>query len=591
MARIREDVAKKKKERRLKDQTVVKCYLSSLIVQQDNKNKIIDAINNRVIAYSKRQVIASLGLNYIIKELFHDVLLEDIHTIELPDILDITFIRQLLLGTDNAHVPIHEVQRMYQRHPYLLQKIQEQQDFLGVRNVYSAASTKFSTNVWNHVWMNFKKRIYRFIDEYIVEENKHAVLYYLMNWKMTPEDITKVQSLTHEVSRLLKIQKDILGTSSIDTSWCKDKKNFNKMLRHSVFVSKVITMKHYNIIPISRTKKHYITIDTSTLYGIVKELELFQGNYTTFESLKEEHWKSFLNFKKLQGRNCTFTYTIETDGTAVCVHFERPKRDKNITSNFQKEDSNTEYWGCDPGRTNIMFLVKKNEDGTFKTLRLSRRQYYKESGITKANEESQKWQQEANIEDADLSSYSSKGFYLLGFNLFVRNYLTHWNLLWKEYTSAKWSIQRMKLYGGKKRVFSNFFNKVKSPNKKTVIGYGSASFNTTAKNEVAVPTSRAYKECCYRFKTVPVDEFRTTKIYHEDGTVLQKVKLEDTDKTVRGLLWYSSTIESKNKFVNRDLNAAINILNCLVQPKRPKMLCRSVKNTKIVQKVGKTILR
>jgi hypothetical protein len=33
----------------------------------------------------------------------------------------------------------------------------------------------------------------------------------------------------------------------------------------------------------------------------------------------------------------------------------------------------------------------------------------------------------------------------------------------------------------------------------------------------AVPTSRAFKECSYRFLTVPVDEFRTTNICTQSG--------------------------------------------------------------------------
>ena len=41
------------------------------------------------------------------------------------------------------------------------------------------------------------------------------------------------------------------------------------------------------------------------------------------------------------------------------------------------------------------------------------------------------------------------------------------------------------------------------------------------------------------------------------------------------LLPYSSTIQRENKFVNRDLNAAINILHCLVLPERPSILNRS----------------
>jgi hypothetical protein len=40
-----------------------------------------------------------------------------------------------------------------------------------------------------------------------------------------------------------------------------------------------------------------------------------------------------------------------------------------------------------------------------------------------------------------------------------------------------------------------------------------------------VPTSRAFKECSYRFLTVPVHEFRTTKMYNGDNqTILKAVQ-------------------------------------------------------------------
>lgn len=595
MARIREDVAKKKQERKLNDHRVIKSYLSSILVNHQNnkdiKDKIIEAINNRVLAYSKRQVIASIALSYLVKELFNNVSLDNIKDVQIPDILNITFVRQLLLGTNTAKLPFLEIQEFYQRHPYLLQKINEQTDYEGVRNIYSAAATKFLTNVHNHLWTNFKKRMYKFIDKYVAEDSKSAVLYYLMNWEMDKAKVQKIESLDVQLTSLIKIQKEILGNSNIDDKWCKHKSNFDKLLRYSIFVSKTVPEKQFNIIPLSKTKKHYIAIDTSALYGIFKELKLYDGNFVTFETLRDEHWKTVINFNKLQGKDCNFTYTIETDGTAVSVHFERPKKTRGTTKVIINHKT-TEYWGCDPGRTNILYLVKKNEDGSHKTLKLSRKQYYKESGIIKAIKNSNKLQNIKEVQEANLSSYSSKGCDIISFNLFVKNYLEYWTVLWKEYGSEKWSKQKMRLYGGKKRVFANFFNKMSSnTSKNIVVAYGSAKFNPTAKNEVAVPTSRAFKECSYRFKTVPIDEFRTSKIYHEDETtILQTVIREDKKKVIRGLLWYSSTIESKNKFVNRDLNAAINILNCLVKPKRAKMLSRNKENTNIIQKVGKTIL-
>ena len=96
------------------------------------------------------------------------------------------------------------------------------------------------------------------------------------------------------------------------------------------------------------------------------------------------------------------------------------------------------------------------------------------------------------------------------------------------------------------------------------------------------------EQCSYRFPTVAVDEFRTTRIYNGDHTtVLQDIKRKDTGGKVRGLLWCCSTNQTKSKYVNRDLNAALNIRDCFIS--RPNMLTRSKTKGKLEVIVGRTI--
>ena len=152
-------------------------------------------------------------------------------------------------------------------------------------------------------------------------------------------------------------------------------------------------------------------------------------------------------------------------------------------------------------------------------------------------------------------------------------------------TTKKWAAQRLRLYGGKKRCFAGFFNRISEieerTGKKTCIAFGAAKFAPGGKGEVSVPTTSAYKECKTRFLTIPVDEFRTTRIWNGDKkTVLDAVERRDKEQKVRGLLWCCSTNERKCKFVNRDLNAALNIRDCLMLDQtnqRPDILCRSSK--------------
>lgn len=130
------------------------------------------------------------------------------------------------------------------------------------------------------------------------------------------------------------------------------------------------------------------------------------------------------------------------------------------------------------------------------------------------------------------------------------------------------------------------------------LAYGSAKFAPGGKGELSVPTTRIFRECSYRFRIALIDEFRTTQADSRTGIHLQKVatltgKREDEFcgvKVVRGLLWCGSTSKS-GRFVNRDLNAAINIRRCALASGRPDCLNRKCNPTKLPpQKLGKIIL-
>ena len=170
-----------------------------------------------------------------------------------------------------------------------------------------------------------------------------------------------------------------------------------------------------------------------------------------------------------------------------------------------------------------------------------------------------------------LSKNSPKVIQLSDYLKYLDVVLESKEALWTEYLKPRWAKQRLRVFGGKQRVFANFFNRIdndgKAMGKRTVIAYGSAKFASGGKGEISVPTSKAFKECNYRFLTVPVDEFRTSRVSYEDKTTLlegvgqwRNYKL----RTVRGLLWCKSTNKYGGKLINRDLNAALNIRECLL---------------------------
>ncbi|PNH08379.1 hypothetical protein TSOC_005114 [Tetrabaena socialis] len=327
------------------------------------------------------------------------------------------------------------------------------------------------------------------------------------------------------------------------------------------------------------------------------------------------------------GTGGRFTGTIETDGVAVCIHYVRPKVSseggvagekgaiETEESRAAKKPKSTAAQGeeaeaeekvakkpnsspprptaeqlarcrivvIDPGRTNIIYAVEVTSSGV-KVYRLTRAQYYQESGVARGKQQATSWLRGVKDELAQLSTVSPKGADLPAFLLFVATHLATSEARWEEAMKPRWAQMRLRLYGGKKRVLSRFFNEIArgqggADSRPVVIAYGAAKFAPGGKGELSVPTSGVFKACQERFPTYLVDEFRTTKIHHVDDSLLQGVGERrwkgDNVKTVRGLLWCGSTNETKSKFVNRDFNGAMNIRRCFVSAERPAILDRS----------------
>jgi len=604
----RPDRAKKLKERKDLSETVVKCCLKKLL--RSNKDSILEAIKGRVESCSKRMYLGSLIMNLLLKETFDGVPDPELANHPVPVFLDHSFIRQAMVGTDGAIDPIPSLVTVLERHP----NIKTLQDSIprhdADRNIYSSASLKLLTNIKNHLVLNLLRVMKRILysddfkrqlqeAELPVKETVRAMLYDLNGWKSTDDMVKLLEGVPFNIKESLSIQKAILGSEPLNKAWYKAEENKYRILRYFVYANRFFEStkdKLFNLIPITSVRSHFVTIDTHSLHGIAKEAKLVKVSGTEFVKLGQEHWGSILDYGKVIGKNKIFTGTIETDGIAVCVHFQKPKaRPKNkeeveAWEKALKEDPNVDVVGIDPGRLNIMYAVKMME-GVPKAFRLTRSHYYKASGINRAAKNTQLWSRATQHANQALSEASSKGASLPNFEKHMNVVLEHWDERWNEQLHPQWANQRLRLYGGKKRVLSTFLNKLETPGKKTVVAFGSAKFAPGGKNEVSVPTCRSFKECSYRFPTFAIDEFRTTKVFNGDKkTILEKIRRKDNGKEVRGLLWCGSrpgsTNEMNGKLINRDLNGALNIRDCFLLPKRPPMLRRVEGGGKLVQRVG-----
>eukprot|EP00963_Diacronema_lutheri_P011230 scaffold1347_cov350-Pavlova_lutheri.AAC.38 len=96
----------------------------------------------------------------------------------------------------------------------------------------------------------------------------------------------------------------------------------------------------------------------------------------------------------------------------------------------------------------------------------------------------------------------------------------------------------------KKRTFAKFLDRMHAAfgkDKTLKVSYGSAKFAPGGKGEVCVPTSRATKECAYRFRIRRTDELQTIVVHHETLAIMKGVTRLDTKREVGGLQWCCST--------------------------------------------------
>jgi hypothetical protein len=479
-----------------------------------------------------------------------------------------------MLGTENAQQKTQCITSLFLRHPELLYNPKDRH--AADRNVYSSAAIKLSTNVRNHLVMNLPTVINKLLNiQGFQKPEVHYCRKRICGWKKRVGKYPDPE-VTPEMENVIEIARQLLGlegTQDIGALWLKNKDNLRFMLRFFVHVNRALATREesvFALLPVCKVRSHFITLDAHSIYGVLKDCKLFEGSADKFLKEKSDVMKKVFKIPKREG----FTGTMETDGISVCFHHLKKKEVVEV-SKGEKSFLKGRVIGIDPGRSNILFASEVLPSGAIKSYRLTRSQYYKESGIWEAKKHTEMWHKSIQTELSALSKVSSKGAALEGFLEYLRVFVSVRDAMWEEYLKRHWGRQRLGLYGGKKRAFAKFLNRLESAdgsdNRKPCVAFGAAKFAPGGKGEISVPTSRAFKECCNRFKTVAVDEFRTSRVSWMDDRLLEPVGRSDLRVAIRGLFWCGSTIN--NKYANRDANGALNIRRCGMAA-RPMILDR-----------------
>jgi hypothetical protein len=338
--------------------------------------------------------------------------------------------------------------------------------------------------------------------------------------------------------------------------------------------------KTFSLAPVHDVARRFISVDTTVLFWLMRHAELYQGtNVGEFQGDATEHFHEV--FKIKAPRRCVFTNFLQTDGVSIVFHFRRPKRGVPSTGKKKREKVERQWGdvGVDTGLVNLIYAARENEDGTFDEFQLKKSKHYSQSGINERTRKAKTWCAEVAEEHALLATVSPKAKDMAGFRAYLAVAASVHDKLWELKLRKKWARASLRVYGGKMRSLDGFFNEMKAelgPN--AALHWGDASVNSSMKGTKPAPTTSLLRRARLHFKHINlVDEYRTSKVCHCCDEVIHKVTQAKRDREgelrtreVRGLRWCSTS----RRFLDRDFNAAVNILRCGVNGRRTENMTR-----------------
>ena len=449
----------------------------------------------------------------------------------------------------------------------------------------------------------------------MTKEEKHAALKTLYaDIKGIKNDmiIGKVDKSAPQYHQWIKDNIKSLLPSKIEKNVAYDVKvSPNKYLYASFVINKAIEdlgRRTYQIIP-QRTNlvPKNITLNTSGIVEVIndKKTEIYGTGYSKMSNNTKRYqkhaWREILKLENdgvFKHKGYVFYNQIQTDGISASLLFIRedfydktygqrmPSDDVDFIirqiNRFNKTDCDNykdrTLIGTDPGKKSIITMT--DGAGKFYSYSNARRRFEsygkrstqiilvekKEQGITEMETVLSKSSGRSYVSGKYEEYLSVKAGMTGALNEFYQRSLFR-KLALRRYCKTLTAESRMldeieKSFGAPETV---------------LIGLGNWSNNTTKQMKGCMPSPNKgiFKLLTKRFDVVEVDEFRTSKIYHDDLTT-ELVNVRVKRKPIHELL--TLTGKPMSVILNRDKNAARNIQLILEthinQQIRPEAFCR-----------------
>ncbi len=394
-----------------------------------------------------------------------------------------------------------------------------------------------------------------------------------------------------------------------------DEENKKKKKKQVIRLFNILPLRT-NIIP-----KH-ICIDTCAL------ISNFVGN--TKENLKNykkydnqfTFWNTYfkLNQRVFKKNKYAFHYMIYTDGVSVSINFIRVDNNgialkKTVKNKKCSEDENIEYIEkvelndeiksknvvcIDPNLSDLIYCGSKNKNNELITFRYTQNQRRLESRNKKYNQLTDELNKNSKIDEISIKEYET---ILSNLNSKISNYdefynyvieKNHINLLlythYEQYIFRKLKLNRyINTQKSESKMMKNFEKKFGS-NKDVIIVMGDYDKENNHMKGKEPTICKRFRRIFrnYGYKTYLINEYKTSKLCNCCHNELEKfminkskkpkLKKENKDELVHGLLRCKSVKHQCEIIHNRDKNAVQNMLNIVTSifntGKRLEKFCR-----------------
>lgn len=413
------------------------------------------------------------------------------------------------------------------------------------------------------------------------------VLFAINGWINGKKDIQEIEAtFSPKVKLFIAYQRNLLGSPDKLCEASLKRKLHNVIRYYYDIISYMTTVggKRFSIAPVCTIKAHFLTIDNTVLCELLKNVILrsrkrgwhdqiprFIIDAVESNKMSDMVWKSVFNYEGLRRRR-EFGNQVETDGVSVCFHFtytkKRMSRAKRRFRSKQKR-KHSHVITVDPGRSNIIFA---HSVGTSQYYKLTRKQYYTESGMTHRFQKKQKDLASLTYIYNQLSNAPARSVCQMDWFKYQSIITQYYDILWSKHTQTKHKRAALRVYALKQKCLDRFFNRfLDEEGKRPLVVYGAASMNPTGKGELSVPVQHVYKKCSQRFTTIKTDECMTTVMHHKCQQRTKPVYDCGIFENVRGLRWCPTCRE----LVSRDKNPCHNLAAIYHASERPKYLRRA----------------